>query len=64
MEGDDKEYLLSDLVGVGRIPNPFEEEIEDKDDDKTDESDKTDKVEDTEEGGEEEEGTPKAGRED
>ena len=64
VEGDDKEYLLSDLVGVGRIPNPFEEEIEDKDDDKTDESDKTDKVEDTEEGGEEEEGTPKAGRED
>ena len=56
--------MLFRSVGVGRIPNPFEEEIEDKDDDKTDESDKTDKVEDTEEGGEEEEGTPKAGRED
>ncbi|HBN56432.1 MAG TPA: flagellar hook capping protein [Lachnospiraceae bacterium] len=65
VEGDDKEYLLSDLVGVGRIPNPFEKDIEvddkDKEEDNTDESDK---VDDVENGGEEEEGTPKAGRED
>ena len=65
VEGDDKEYLLSDLVGVGRIPNPFEEDIEiddkDKDEDNTGGSDK---VEDVENGDEEEEGTPKAGRED
>lgn len=28
VEGDNKEYLLSDMVGVGRIPNPFAQDIE------------------------------------
>lgn len=64
VEGDNKEYLLSDLVGVGRIPNPFEKEIEVDDKDKEDNTDESDKVDDVEEGGGEEEGTPKAGRED
>lgn len=50
VEGDDKEYQLKHLVGMGRVPNPFE--VEEDEDDGGDEDDLTvdesDKVTDTE----------------
>ena len=52
VEGDDKEYQLKHLVGMGRVPNPFEVEEEEDEDDGGDEDDLTvdesDKVTDTE----------------
>ncbi len=52
VEGDDKEYQLKHLVGMGRVPNPFEVEEEEDDGDGGDEDDLTvdesDKVTDTE----------------
>lgn len=52
VEGDDKEYQLRHLVGMGRVPNPFEVEEEEDDGDGGDEDDLTvdesDKVTDTE----------------
>lgn len=52
VEGDDKEYQLRHLVGMGRVPNPFEVEEEEDEDDGGDEDDLTvdesDKVTDTE----------------
>ncbi len=52
VEGDNKEYQLKHLVGMGRVPNPFEVEEEEDEDDGGDEDDLTvdesDKVTDTE----------------
>lgn len=47
VEGDDKEYQLKHLVGMGRVPNPFEVEGEDEDSEGDSDVDEADKVTDT-----------------
>lgn len=47
VEGDDKEYQLKHLVGMGRVPNPYEVEGEDEDSEGDSDVDEADKVTDT-----------------
>lgn len=43
VEGDDKEYQLTHLVGMGRVPNPFKSSSEGEDVDDKEDVDDTDK---------------------
>ena len=47
VEGDDKEYQLKHLVGMGRVPNPYEVEGEDEDSEGDSDVDEADKITDT-----------------
>lgn len=51
VEGDDKEYQLKHLVGMGKVPNPFKAEGEEDDEDDGDDSkvNETDKVKEPQE---------------